>query len=177
MDSYRQFARITLKTIPAHGFDHSLVSAANVRNVSKVGSQFLDVLITLSLRDCGLRTVKWTSGAVVSGQSSLESRLVGFAMHHRRLDEVDVVSEPNLARTFQQPKLSAARPYARLRRRMTMTMPWCGLVVARWRKSSRLQVGSTQPCSWANSRTASSRELPGRALRKSVTSWPSCSSK
>ncbi len=51
-----------------------------------------------------------------------------------------------------------------------MTMPWCGLAVARWRKSSRLQVNNTQPRSWANWRTASSEESPGRASRKSVTS-------
>src|ERR1017187_872098 len=40
MDSCQQFAWITLKTMPAHGFDHCPVWAAKVRNVSRLGSQF-----------------------------------------------------------------------------------------------------------------------------------------
>src|ERR1017187_6783008 len=39
MDSCQQFAWITLKTMPAHGFDHCSVWAAKVRNVSRLGSQ------------------------------------------------------------------------------------------------------------------------------------------
>src|SRR5580658_8325025 len=37
MDCCRQFARITLKTMPRRGFDHSPVWA-NLRNVSRLGS-------------------------------------------------------------------------------------------------------------------------------------------
>jgi len=39
MDSCQQFARITLKTMSAHGFDHGPVQAAKVRNVSRLGRQ------------------------------------------------------------------------------------------------------------------------------------------
>jgi hypothetical protein len=39
MDSCQQFAWMTLKTMPVHGFDHSPVWAEKVRNVSRLGSQ------------------------------------------------------------------------------------------------------------------------------------------
>ena len=38
-DPGQRFARITLKTMPAYGFDHSVNQAAEVRNVSRLGSQ------------------------------------------------------------------------------------------------------------------------------------------
>jgi hypothetical protein len=39
MDTGQQFARIALKTMGVHGFDHRANWAAKVRNVSKLGSQ------------------------------------------------------------------------------------------------------------------------------------------
>jgi hypothetical protein len=39
MDSGERFARIALKTIPVHRFDHRANWAAKVRNVSRLGSQ------------------------------------------------------------------------------------------------------------------------------------------
>ena len=39
MDSGQRFVRITLKTMPVHGFDHRANWEAKVRNVSRLGSQ------------------------------------------------------------------------------------------------------------------------------------------
>jgi hypothetical protein len=38
VDKHRRPARITLKTIGLHGFDHRATWAAKVRNVSRLGS-------------------------------------------------------------------------------------------------------------------------------------------
>lgn len=40
-DSCHLFARITLKTMSVHGFDHRAIWPAEVRNVSRLGRQFL----------------------------------------------------------------------------------------------------------------------------------------
>lgn len=96
-----------------------------MNGVVRIHAGVITVLIGLSLR--GFRTAKFLAlrfesslgvtdrstkdaemdkrgDSLFSFQSFLESRLVGFAMHHRRSGEVDVVSETNLARSFQQPK-------------------------------------------------------------------------
>jgi hypothetical protein len=41
MDSGERFARIALKTIPVHRFDHRAIWAAKVRNVSRLGSHII----------------------------------------------------------------------------------------------------------------------------------------
>ena len=83
-----------------------------------------------------------------------------------RLGEVDVVSETNLARTVQQPKQRS--PFGC----SASTADDNDDAMVRPRRCEMekvvpVQVNSTQPCSWANWRTASSRESPGKALRKS----------
>src|ERR1039458_8706365 len=41
MDTGQRSARISLKTVHVHAFEHNAKSVAKVRNVSRLGSQFL----------------------------------------------------------------------------------------------------------------------------------------
>ena len=53
MDSGQHFARIILKTMSVHGFDHRVNRAAKVRNVSRLGSQFLSALTSVPVSALG----------------------------------------------------------------------------------------------------------------------------
>jgi hypothetical protein len=48
MDAGQQFARIAIKTMSDPGFDHRANRGAKVRNVSRLGSQFEFLDLTLS---------------------------------------------------------------------------------------------------------------------------------
>jgi hypothetical protein len=121
----------------------------------------------------GLSVEETATALNVSTQTVLRDWSLAKAWLRRemtdRSGEVDVVSETILASTFQQPKqrspFGCSGSTADHNDDATMWLRHYEM-----RKSSLLQVNSRQPRSWANWRTASSEESPGRALRKSVTS-------
>ncbi len=83
MDSCRQFARITLNTMPVHGFDQRANRVAKVRNVSNVGipPQFntrtrRQLWIVINAPDCvdtpsQVAVMDWSPSVSVAGITTL----------------------------------------------------------------------------------------------------------